>query len=453
MPEATFTFPADMKWGVSTSSHQVEGGNTNNDWWQWEEQGRIVEGQRSGKACDWWRHAEADFDRAAELGCNALRLSVEWSRIEPQPGEFDDGALSRYWEMLAELRSRGIEPMVTLHHFTNPLWLAERGAWESRETVPLFARYVREVVEALGNQCDLWCTINEPTIVALLGYIAGTFPPGRSDFRTAMAVVRNMLYGHAAAYRAIHEAQSAARVGLAHTVIPMDPANPRSRLDRWAAHVADSMMNEGVVRALARGRWVLPLGVGIAWRLRNTLDWIGLNYYTRKMVRFDRRQPRALFTSQGQAEGAELLDGGLGEFYPKGIFRSIRRLQPLGVPIYITEHGTPDEDDDQRPRHLLAHLHQTWHAIQLCCPVMGYYHWTLVDNFEWARGWAVRFGLFSLNPETQKRTPRNSARLYSDIVRERAITPQMIDQYAPELRPELLPGGAGSGGPLGPEAR
>jgi beta-glucosidase len=441
MPEATFSFPADMRWGVATSAHQVEGGNTNNDWWDWEQQpGRIAEGHTSGKACDWWTNAEADFDRAAAMGLNALRLSVEWSRVEPSPGEFDDAALGRYWEMLTELRTRGIEPMVTLHHFTNPLWLAEQGGWENRDTVPLFARFAGRVVRALGKQCDLWCTINEPSIIALLGYMHGSFPPGRNDFRAAMAVLRNLLLGHAAAYGAVHEVQPSARVGLAHTMIPMDPASPRSRLDRWASRLPDALMNEAIISSLARGRWALPLGVGPAWRLRKTLDWVGLNYYTRHIVRFDRTQRRAFFARQGQAPDAELLDGGFGEFHPRGIFRCIRRLRRLGVPIYITENGTPDEDDDQRPRHLLAHLHQVWHAIQLCCPVMGYYHWTLVDNFEWARGWTMHFGLFSLDRKTQKRRPRRSAELYASIVREQAITPRIIDEYAPDLRSELLPG-------------
>jgi beta-glucosidase len=441
MAEATFGFPADMKWGVAVSSHQVEGGNSNNDWWDWEQQpGRVAQGHKSGNACDWWRNAEVDLDLAAGLGLNALRLSVEWSRIEPRPGEFDDAALARYWEVLAGLRSRGMEPMVTLHHFTNPLWLAEQGAWENRDTVPLFARFAGEVVRALGRQCDLWCTINEPSMVALLGYVHGAFPPGRSDFGAAMKVLRNMLLGHAAAYRAIHKAQPGARVGLAHTMIPMEPANPRSLLDRWASRLSNALMNEAIIASLARGRWALPLGMGPAWRLRKTLDWIGLNYYTRHVVRFDRTQRRALFASRCHAADAELLDGGFGEFYPQGIFRCVRRLDRLGVPIYITENGTPDEDDDQRPRHLLAHLHQVWHSIQLCCPVRGYYHWTLVDNFEWARGWTMRFGLFSLDRKTQRRTARRSAELYAAIVGEQAITPRMIDEYAPELRRELLPG-------------
>ena len=183
----------------------------------------------------------------------------------------------------------------------------------------------------------------------------------------------------------------------------------------------------------------MPLGFGLAWKLRRTLDWIGLNYYTRDLVAFDRTRRQLLFARRLHAEDAELLDGGYGEFYPEGLFHCLKRLARLNLPIYVTENGIPDADDDQRPRYLLTHLHQVWHAIQLCYPVMGYYHWTLVDNFEWADGWTLRFGLIALDPETQIRTPRLSAGLYADIIHANAITPQIIAAHAPEVRPKLLP--------------
>jgi beta-glucosidase len=390
-------------------------------------------------ACDWWESAEADFDRAAQMGLDTLRLSVEWSRVEPRPGVFDDSALERYAHMLQGLRERKIEPMVTLHHFSNPRWLAEQGGWEAPETIELFARFVHRVVEALGPYCDLWCTINEPNVYGYMGYLEGVFPPGQRDLGAAMRVIRNLLVGHAAAYRAIHALQPQARVGLAHNMRILDPANSRSLLDRWAARLWDRAYNRAILTALTRGRWMLPLGFGLAWKLRRTLDWIGLNYCTRDLVAFDFSQRQTLFGRRLHADGAELLDGAYGEFYPQGIFRSLQRLARLGLPIYVTENGIPDGDDDQRPRYLLTHLNQIWHAIQLCYPVMGYYHWTLVDNFEWAEGWTLRFGLIALDPQTQARTPRRSAALYADIVRANAISAQIVDTYAPELRAELLP--------------
>jgi beta-glucosidase len=441
VPQATFHFPEDFRWGVATAAHQVEGNNTNNDWWAWEQdEGHIKEGHQSKKACNWWESAEADFDRAAYMGVNALRLSVEWSRIEPHPGEFDDSALQRYGEMLQGLRERNIEPLVTLHHFANPLWLAEQGGWENPETITRFTRFTRRVVQALGPYCDMWCTINEPNVYSFLGYVDGTWPPGKNEFKTAMCVIRHLLLAHAAAYREIHDVQANARVGLAHHIRVLDPANPQSFMDRRVTKIADHVFNQAIITALTKGRWPWPVGLGLIRKLRSTLDWIGLNYYTRELVAFDRSQREALFSRRQHTKGAEMLDGDYGEFYAQGMFRCLKRLASLKLPIYVTENGCPDEDDDQRPRYLLTHLHQVWRATQLCCPVMGYYHWTLVDNFEWAEGWTLRFGLISLSLKNKSRKPRTSADLYADLIHANAITPQIVDVYAPELRAELLPG-------------
>lgn len=430
MNKPTYHFPDRFQWGVATAAHQVEGNNANNTWWAWEQEpGHIRKRHRSGSACDWWEQAEDDFDRAAGLGLNTLRLSVEWSRIEPQPGRFDRAATARYAYMLQGLHERGMMPLVTLHHFTDPLWLAQRGGWEDPETVPRFARFVRYVVQALGEYCHTWCTINEPNVYAHQGYIEGTFPPGRTDLGAAMGVIRHLLAGHAAAYRAIHALQPEAHVGLAHNIRIFDPVDPRSPMDRFAARLADQAFNQSILTALGQGRWTLPLGLGTAPHLEGTLDWIGLNYYTRDRIAFAPGEPDNLFLRRTHAEDAELLDGGYGEFYPRGIYRCLRRLALLGLPIYITENGIPDRDDDQRPRYLIAHLYEMWRAIQIGCPVMGYHYWTLTDNFEWAEGWTLRFGLIELDPRTQERTPRPSAALYAEIARANAIPPAWVDTY------------------------
>jgi len=430
MPD--IVFPPNFRWGAATAAHQVEGLNTNNDWWAWEQQaGRIKRGHRSGLACDWWAHAEADFDRAVEMGLNAMRLSVEWSRIEPRPGEFDPLALERYAAMLRGLRERGLEPMVTLHHFTNPLWLAERGGWENPETIPLFARFAGRVVEALGAYCDLWCTVNEINVYGYAGYSDGVFPPGKRNVSLAMRVIRHMLLGHAAAYRAIHAAQPQARVGLAHNMRVLDPANPRSPLDRLASWLPARTFNELLLIAVADGRWALPLGTGAVPELRHTLDWFGLNYYCRSHVAFDLRYTQTLLARKFSDDRYELLEGDYGEYYPVGIYRFLMRLKDLGMPLYVTENGCPDSSDDQRPRYLVEHLHQIWRAIQAGCPVQGYYHWTLVDNFEWAEGWALPFGLIALDPQTQARTLRRSGELYRDIAHAGAIDLEMVQKHVP----------------------
>lgn len=440
MPDATFHFPPDFLWGVATASHQVEGGNTNNQWWAWEHQpGRIADGSKSGLACNWWEDAEADFDRAAAMGLTTLRLSIEWSRVEVAPGRIDQAALDRYREMLQALHERGIEPMVTLHHFSDPLWLSEQGGWVNPDVVPYFKRYVEQVVQALGEAVTLWCTINEPNVYASLGYILGKFPPGVRDLRTSGRVLRHMLQAHGAAYHLIHQLQPEARVGLAHNLRFSDPANPRRWLDRAAAWAHDLGFNKATIKAVWDGWWLPPLGFGPAFATRRTLDWFGLNYYTRDLIAFDRRSEEGPLGVMTHADDAELMDAGYGELYPAGLYRALKRLSRLGLPIHITENGIPDADDDQRPRALLLHLHQLWRAIQENIPVMSYYHWTLVDNFEWADGWTMPFGLIELDPKTQVRTPRPSADLYAAVAKSNAITPEMIDAYAPTLRAALLP--------------
>ncbi len=440
MPDAIFHFPPDFRWGVATASHQVEGNNRNNQWWEWEHQpDRIAHGHKSELACNWWQDAEADFDRAAAMGLTTLRLSIEWSRVEISPGRVDTAALDRYHDMLQGLRARGIEPLVTLHHFSDPLWLKEKRGWANPDAIPYFTRYVEQVVSALRDTVKLWCTINEPNVYASLGYILGQFPPGVQDLRTASIVLRHMLQAHSAAYQLIHQLQEEAEVGLAHNLRFFDPANPRNPLDRTAAWIRDLWFNQTTPAAIWRGWWLPPLGFGPALASRHTLDWIGLNYYTRDLVAFDRNAKTTAFGRITHSQDAEPLDGGYGELYPEGLSRAIRRLASLGLPIHITENGIPDADDDQRPRALLRHLHQLWKAIQGNIRVMSYYHWTLVDNFEWADGWTLPFGLIELDPQSQVRTPRPSAALYAAIAKGNAITPEVIDAYAPELRPVLLP--------------
>ena len=418
-----FTFPSGFRWGTATSAHQVEGNNVQNDWWAWEQEpGRIRNGDRSGRACAWWENAEHDFDRAAQLHQNAHRLSVEWSRIEPRQGEWDQAALERYRQMLRALCERGIEPMVTLHHFTHPLWFAGQGGWERDDAVDLFGRYVTQVCSALGEFTSLWCTINEPVGWVFSAYLAGRWPPGhhRAVFR-AVRVATQLARAHAAAYRILHGLQPQAQVGVANYFRLFDPADPASRLDRFVAAQQDRFVNRAFLDAVTEGRvrafpWIaeIPEAAG-------TLDFLGVNYYTRDMVAFDLQRPGALFGRNFLRPGGPQSDGGYGEIYPEGMYRVLRLAQRYGKPIYITENGLPDGDDDLRSEFILAHLREAARAMRDGADVRGYYHWSLIDNFEWAEGWSMRFGLIAVDPVTQVRTLRPSARVYADICRLNAL--------------------------------
>lgn len=437
-PASALTFPDGFRWGVATAAHQYEGGNTNS-WSAWERAGHIKSGDSCGLAADWWEHAERDFDFAQRLGLNALRLSLEWSRIEPQPGEWDARALERYRTMLKGLRERGIEPLVTLHHFTNPLWFEERGAFLSPLSADLFARYVARAVEALGDLCDFWCTINEPSIYAFMGYHLGDWPPGRrGDVRAVVRVQANLARGHAAAYAAIHRVQPGARVGWAQHYNIFDPANSRSGLDRLLAGIMDAAFNDIFPRAVLTGKAVFPfrLAAGDLSAVRGTCDFVGINIYYRDLVTFDLRRPLEMFGRRSSPPGAPHGDPGValltGEVYPQGIARIARRVSAFGKPIYVTENGVADAQDRLRPWLLATAARAMHEAVSAGIDLRGYYHWSLVDNFEWAEGWKLRFGLAALDTETQERTSRPSAALYGAIARANGLTPEMLREYAPE---------------------
>lgn len=441
--EATHFFPKNFLWGTATSGYQYEGNSLNTDFWQWEQgEGRIAHGHKSGRACDWWegRRWEEDFDRAAADGHNALRLSVEWSRIEPTPARWDEDALDHYREMVKGLRARGLTPMVTLHHYVNPLWVAERNSWETGEIVPLFQRYVRKVVKALGEHVSLWCTINEPNAYLYHCWVEGAFPPGKKDINLGFRAAVNLLRAHAAAYRAIHELQPHALVTLPILFTPIEPAHPGSSLDRWATQTQFNLFSGLFPDAIRTGRMRRLFGGVSVPEVKGTLDFFGLQYYTAFVTRFDLTRAGELFGRRSFPPQAEVDDANYYASYPAGFFWSLKWAHQLGLPIYVTENGIGDEADKLRPRYTLAHLRQLWRAANFNWKVRGYFHWSLVDNFEWERGWTHRFGLYALDTETLVRTPRRSAQLYSEICKTNSLSSDIVARYAPELRETMFPG-------------
>jgi len=425
-------FPEGFLWGTATAAHQVEGNNVNNDWWAFERRpGTIWHGDRSGLACDWWHNAEVDFDLMAGMGHNTHRLSVEWSRIEPEEGTFDPAAIARYREMLTGLHQRGIEPMVTLFHFSSPRWLARQGGWRNPAVVGHFRRFVRYTVEQLGDLVKLWCTINEPNVYASVGFLLGVHAPGEKNPRHCFQVLSHQLQAHAAAYRVIKALDGSAQVGLVVNLIVFEALDSGLASVR-AARLVDYLFHELTFRPVTDGKLRFPLSTSLATHgpLIDSVDFWGANYYTRQRVspqrQFLQPTPGAQVSDSGQS-------GPYGEIYPEGMYRVLKRVASLGKPIYVTENGLPDADDDQRPRFLLTHLAQVQRAIAAGVDVRGYYHWSLTDNFEWAEGWALRFGLIALDEKTQVRTPRRSAQLYTHIIRANAIVPETVAVYAPEV--------------------
>ena len=431
-------FPAGFLWGVSTAAHQVEGGNDNNQWSAWEAAGRIKSGDHCGRACDWWRNAERDFDLARDLGVNALRFSVEWSRVEPREGEWDSQALQRYREMLQALQQRGIRGMVCLHHFSHPMWFERKGGFLNPDAEQLFARFTRRVVRDLGNLCQHWVTFNEPNVYGALGYVLGEFPPGKKgEIVNAIRVVNAMARAHSYAYRAIHELQPEAQVGWAHNYVVFQASDPASVLDRWVAALLGELFNESFLRLIEQGRLGFPLSLlnGDAGGVRGMCDFVGLNVYSRFHVAFDWKCVSQLFgrvfVPDHVPQGDRGFESAYGEAYPQAIRVAVERVARMGRPIYILENGVPDAQDRIRPWLIVNAVRELHRLIEERHDIRGYYHWTLTDNFEWSEGWKLRFGLVALDPKTQQRTVRDSGRLYGAIARSNTFSLGMLEKYCP----------------------
>ena len=441
MVKATFHFPRGFLWGTATAAHQVEGFNTNNNWWAWEQQpGRILNGDKSGAACNWWGGRwRDDFDRAAAAGQNAHRFSIEWSRIQPVPDKWEESALDRYREMARNLTERGMTPLVTLHHFSDPIWLTEIGGWENDKAVEYFIPFVRKVVEALQEYVNLWVTLNEPNGLCIHGYLEGLFPPGKKEPKAYLRALTNLARAHALAYHAIHTVQPTARVGLSINYRDLVPAKSSSPLDRFATGLSSRMFNDFFPRAAQEGSLRFPFWSRRLPEAKATQDFLGLNYYTRDLVSFNLTKPGELFNDRTSPTGSLMSEGNFIANVPQGMYRAIKWGLKYKIPIIITENGIEDSQDVLRPRYLIEHLHQVWRAVNFNFPVKGYFHWTLVDNFEWERGWTQRFGLWELDPATQRRKKRPSADLYAEICRENGISSEMISRYAPEIFNQLFP--------------
>ncbi len=393
-------FPPGFLWGAATSAHQTEGQNRNTDWWVSEEAGLVP--HPSGNACGSWERWPEDIRLAQQLGLNAYRLSVEWARIEPRPGEFDPHALEHYRALVRAVRDAGLEPIVTLHHFTNPCWLSAGGGWVRPRVIERFAAYTDVVARHLGDLVRWWVTINEPTVCALFGYVDGAWPPHRrNDFLGFLRHGRHMLRAHAAARQVLKQRRPEAMVSMAFHLNPIDPVRYGDPTDHLAVWLYDWLWQGRVLRAA-----------------RPHLDWVGVNYYFRVLVRWD-VLPWRFFDPPTMGPHQKTEYG--WEIYPKGLYRVLKRVGRLGKPVIVTENGIADADDDQRARYLVAHLRQAHRALREGVDLRGYIHWSLLDNFEWAEGFTRRFGLVEMDFETLQRRPRPSAFVFREIARANSL--------------------------------
>jgi beta-glucosidase len=428
------TFPKDFEWCVATAGHQIEGDNIYSDWWHFElKPGAIKNGERSGKASFHIERMEEDVKIMKDLGVKTYRFSIEWSRIEPKQGEFDETAVAHYRRELELLEKAGIRPMVTIHHFVSPQWFAAGGGWRRPDAPELFLRYVKKLDQEFGNKVSLWVTFNEPTVLLIGGYGEGFFPPAEKSWKIWEPAI-NILKSHALAYRHLHEKAKARgekiQVGLAHHLRPVE--SPQWLIKKGVGY-ANALLNWSLPEALNTG--VLhgfekkDLGIfSIPWparielpEIKGTQDFLGINYYTREHITVGIKKPFLFRDPFPGLEASELYWG----LDPEGfyeVFKEAHKRFPK-LPFYVTENGLADSKDRWRSNYLVSHLKQMYRAMkELNHPIQGYCHWSLLDNFEWHEGFTPRFGLFEVDYANGGiRRPRPSAEVARRIFRTNSL--------------------------------
>ncbi|WP_250007529.1 glycoside hydrolase family 1 protein [Actinoplanes sp. M2I2] len=388
-------FPGDFLWGSATAAHQVEGGNTNNDWWDFEHNPSTAARESSGDGIDHYHRYVEDFALLSSLGHNAHRLSVEWSRIEPAPGEFSRAALGHYRRVLTALRDAGMTAFVTLHHFTLPRWFAARGGWLAPDAADTFARYAGRVAAGLGDLMPYVCTINEPQMIALHGYLEGYHPPGYTNPVLWRRAGEALLDAHFGCVRAVR-AEADSRTGLAVQVPLLAPA----RDDDACRGLYELMQYEIVDRYLDN---LTGPDAG---------DWLGLQYYRKQWV-----DPASPTYFAAPPPGTQLTQMGWA-VHPDGLRLMLHHAARTGLPLYVTENGIATGDDTERVEYLRVHLAALAQARSEGVDVRGYLHWSAFDNFEWSEGYRPRFGLIAVDHDDDfARLPKPSAHAFARVAR------------------------------------
>lgn len=412
LTEKAISFPQGFCWGAGTAGHQIEGNNIHSQRWEMELNDRTLYPEVSGMACDSWNRFDRDARMSSEIAANVYRFSIEWSRIEPEEGNFDPDALNRYLSLIRDLHQRGIKSMVTLHHFSHPAWFEKKGGFAKRDNIPYLQRYLEYLIPKISDQVDYWVTFNE--------FNGGNIPPVNKI---------NFLFAHAAVAKIIRE-YSKAPIGIAHAYTPFVPENPEDDFDRMESERCDWAANRYFFHAIRTGEILVPGQEGtFAEGLKDSCDYWGINYYTRHYV--SARHPGA-FRPRPVCDRVKMIasDFYLEEIFPEALLRILLILKDK--PVWITENGCACEDDRLRILYLLRHFSAVAEAIRRGVDVRGYLVWSLMDNYEWG-SFEPRFGLFSIDRTTFEAKPKPSAYFLRDVANQNGVTPEMLRQYLPEL--------------------
>lgn len=414
-----FTLKEGLLLGTATAATQVEGGDENNNWARFAKEGKVDDGTSPVRACDHYNRWREDIDLMAEMGMQIYRFGIEWSRIEPNQGYYDEEVLEHYREEILYMKEKGIKPLLTLHHFSNPLWFEDMGSWTNPDSVDMFIDFASEVIDYLGDVVDEYITINEPNVYCLNGYFYGIWPPEKKSIVDFVKAFSNMAAAHVKCYQLIHnkraemgKSREETLVSFANHLRVFSPKNYSNPWHRFCARFMEHMFQTAITDAMMTGKCVFPIIKRRGMELGRYYDFIGINYYSRSTVSG---------IADGTPDGCDKNDLGW-EIYHDGLIDLCNLLSiEYGeeYPIYVTENGTCDNTDSFRSRFIYDQLKlvsETENRIE------RYYHWSFTDNFEWREGEAARFGVVHLDYETQKRTVKTSGKLYSDIIKNQGVT-------------------------------
>jgi beta-glucosidase len=429
-----FQLPKDFLLGSSTSALQIEGGNLNTNWSQWCDKGRIRDGSHIKRGTDHWNLYAHDIELMKKLNMQTYCMSIEWSRIEPDSGVYNLEAIEHYRDEISMLVKNGIKPLVSLHHFTNPIWMERKGGWENPEVVQQFVKYINYAVGSLADLVEDWITINDPNLMLLLGYLKGMWPPGKVDKQAFYKAMGNIATAHIQTYKAIHKIyaekkiEKAPNVGIALHLRIFDGENGKL-INKRPAKISQRVFQDVILEAMALGKFdkgmgteKYPLGKGKYY------DFLGMHYFTRNIVRFVFDKAKK-YKEIIPPQKTRVSDRGV-EIYPEGLYRLCKKYYAkYKAPIYITENGVSANDDNKRSKFIYEHLNEIAKLNKEGIPVNRYYHWTFIDSFECHEGESGRMGLIHNDFESQKRTIRKSGEFYSEICKNKMLTSQMINKY------------------------
>lgn len=385
-------FPKNFLWGVSTSSYQIEGNNSNSDWWEWEQSGKTKE--KSGRACDYWNRYEKDHELLEELGAGGFRLSLEWARVEPEEGKFSQEAIARYREILGDLKRRNIKTVVTFWHWTSPIWFGKKYGLHKKESIEIFSRYGKKIVDELGDLVDIAVVINEPMMPLAFGYLRGNYPPGSKNIFKYFKAFQNLSAAYKIIYNYSKQKFPHIPVGITQLYNFLELKNSNNPVSRLSVYLAKKFWNDSFLK-----------------KIKNHMDYIGLDYYFHNRINYFFRDNK----------NQKITDMGW-EIYPSGIYHVLLELkEKYNLPVYILENGLADAKDKYRTEFIKDHLRYVLQAMEEGADVRGYFHWSFLDNFEWLYGYYPRFGLVEVDYETQERKPRGSFYIYRDIIKNNGL--------------------------------